>query len=711
MKFTVNLFILTLLTFNSFIFAVPQGQENKKFRPSEKSYKWADKQLKKMTLDEKIGQLIHIGINAQYLSQDSAEYKELMRQVRENKVGGVIVFVGGLYETVHLVNRMQENSNIPLLISADFETGVGMRFFDAINFPWNMAVSATGNAELARKQGEIIGREARAMGVHQVFAPVVDVNNNADNPVINVRSYGENPLEVAKFGAAFAQGLQSQNVLATAKHFPGHGDTAVDSHRGLPVIDFSRERLEKTEFVPFRALINAGIGSVMISHISMPKLDSEEVKPLKESTKASYTESEVITDGTTIPATLSTKIVTDILRKDMNFDGLIVTDAMDMSGLTLYFNPAEAAVRAILAGNDVLLKTTFPEAMINGIREAVKNGRITEARINEAVRRQLAWKHQLGLVERKITPIEGIDKVVSNNEMRQLTSEIANNAITLVKNEGNVLPLAKDKKLFFLGITNGDDKGFISNTFQRNLRANGYNFDAIILDERSTQAEIQNALKKANEAEIIVSGLFGRVRSGAANSVGIPAKPADALREILKSDKKVINIAFGNPYLLRSFPEMKTYIVAYGDMRSLQNATADALSGKIEFMGKLPISVSNYQIGTGLNVLPKALKLYVPGYPSMSRAKKVEGDVRVEVNIDTEGNVSEAKVLEGNDLLKENAEKEAKKSKFEKSQTPINRKVTIIYQFRLNPTDAEIKRSNERSGKGFMSFPYEILVY
>jgi beta-N-acetylhexosaminidase len=601
MNYLISFFLIIFIFCSNIVASTNErSQDLKKFRPSEKSHKWADKQLKKMTLDEKIGQLVHIGINAQYLAQDSAEYKELMRQVRDLKVGGVIVFVGGLYETVHLVNRMQENAKTPLLISADFETGLGMRFFETVNFPWAMAISATGNADFAYKQGVIVGREAKAMGVHQVFAPVVDVNNNADNPVINVRSYGENPLEVAKFGAAFSRGLQSQNVLATAKHFPGHGDTNVDSHRGLPVINFTRERLEKTEFVPFRELIKSGVGSVMISHISMPQLDSEEVKPLKESTKASYTDSEVINEGTTIPATLSNKIVTDILKKDMNFDGLVVTDAMDMSGLTLYFNPAEAAVRAILAGNDVLLKTTFPDEMIRGLREAVKSGRLTEARIDESVRKQLAWKHQLGLSEKKITPIEQIDKVVSNSEMRSLSSEIANNAITLVKKEANALPLPKDKKIFFLGITNGEDRGFIANTFQRTLRANGYRFETVVLDRTATPEELKFTLDKASEADIIVTGLFGRVRSGAAESVGIPNKPAEVLRQILKSDKKVINIAFGNPYLLRSFPEMKTYIVAYGDMRSLQSETAEALAGKIEFKGKLPISVGNYPIGTGL---------------------------------------------------------------------------------------------------------------
>ncbi|MGI8670035.1 MAG: glycoside hydrolase family 3 protein, partial [Aridibacter sp.] len=362
---TIFSFLLSFFSFSTIINA------QTKFRPSEKDYKNADKLLKKMSLDEKIGQLVHIGINADFINQDSAEFQRLKRQITENKVGGITIFVGGVYETVHLVNRMQEAAKIPLLISADFETGVRMRFSDAVNFPWNMAVAATGNPEFAKRMGMITAREARTMGVQQDFAPVVDVNNNANNPVINVRSFGENPADVARFGIAFVEGLQSGNVLATIKHFPGHGDTAIDSHRGLPVIDYSRERFEQTEFVPFRSLINSGAGSVMISHISMPQLDSEIVKPLKNSIKAEYTEDEVITENTTIPATLSKNIVTGILKNDMKFDGLIVTDAMDMSGLTKYFQQDEAAVRAILAGNDVLIKPASADDTIRGIEEAV----------------------------------------------------------------------------------------------------------------------------------------------------------------------------------------------------------------------------------------------------------------------------------------------------------------------------------------------------
>jgi beta-glucosidase-like glycosyl hydrolase len=242
----------------------------------------SDKLLKKMSVEEKVGQLVHVGINARFANQNSSYFKELRRQVVDNKIGGIIFFGAPIYETTILANRMQEAAEVPLLMSLDAETGIGMRFEDATNFPWAMAVAATGNPEYARRMGVITGREAKAIGIQHVYAPVLDVNNNADNPVINVRSFSEDPETVARFGTAFIQGIQSQNVIATAKHFPGHGDTNVDSHRGLPIIDHSRESLEKTELVPFRAAIKAGVASIMIAHIALPQIDGEEIKPLKE---------------------------------------------------------------------------------------------------------------------------------------------------------------------------------------------------------------------------------------------------------------------------------------------------------------------------------------------------------------------------------------------------------------------------------------------
>ena len=597
-KIIVFLFTICLLNLS---FYLPVSAQNAKFSPSEKALKWADRRLKKMSADEKAGQIVQIGINARYLNQDSYEFKELRRQIVENKLGGIVLFGAPIYESVQLVNRMQEAAAMPLLIAIDAETGVGMRFNDAENFPWNMAVAATGNPEFARRVGEITGREARALGILQVYAPVLDVNNNAENPVINVRSYGENPADVGRFGAAFIEGLQSQKIIATAKHFPGHGDTAVDSHRGLPIINLPRTRLDQVELPPFQQAINAGVASIMVAHIALPLIDPTEIKPLKNFVQGDAEEgAEIVTEKATMPATLSSIIQTDLLRKEMNFQGLIVTDAMSMSGLTIYFNQDEAAVLAVLAGADILEKPADVDATVKGLKAAVASGRISEERLNQSVRKILAWKYELGLDKRKITPLDAIDKTVSSEDSRRLSNEIAENAITLVKNETGVLPLAKDKKVFLLGITNGEDRNFAAGTLQRTLRQAGIKLEAIILDERSTGEEINAARTKAGEADIVLAGLFGRVRSGAKNSVGIPETGAKLLRELLATDKKVVSLSFGNPYLLNNFPEMKTYVVAYGDMSSLQRATARALVGEIPFKGKLPISLGEYKAGTGL---------------------------------------------------------------------------------------------------------------
>src|SRR5215510_2356359 len=277
-----------------------------KRNPSSAALKWANEQLRKMSLEEKVGQLISVGVNATFLNQESDAYRTLKRQVEETKIGGIVLFRGPVYESVILMNRMQQLARYPLLVSADLEAGAGMRFDDTVNFPWNMAVAATGNPDFARRQGEITAREARALGVQQIFAPVVDVNNNAANPVINVRSYGEDPSDVARFAAALTEGLQSAGVIATAKHFPGHGDTAVDSHRGLPEINVTRARLNSVEFVPFQSAVNAGIGSVMVGHIALPQIDATAVKPLPRAIKGKPIETdeagEIIEDKATMPA-------------------------------------------------------------------------------------------------------------------------------------------------------------------------------------------------------------------------------------------------------------------------------------------------------------------------------------------------------------------------------------------------------------------------
>ena len=577
--------------------------------PSSAALKWANEELKKMSLEEKVGQLISVGVNATFLNQESDAYRTLKRQVEENKIGGIILFRGPVYESVILVNRMQQLARIPLLISADLEAGAGMRFDDTVNFPWNMAVAATGNPDFARRQGEITAREARALGVQQIFAPVVDVNNNAANPVINVRSYGEDPADVARFAAAFTEGAQAAGAIATAKHFPGHGDTAVDSHRGLPEINVSRERLNSVEFVPFQATVNAGIGSVMVGHIALPQIDSTAIKPLPRNIKTKPIDTdeggEIIDEKATMPATLS-PVMGRILRNDLKFSGMIVTDAMSMSGLTIYFTPEESAVRALEAGADMLLKPADVDATFRGVREAVKSGRLTEQRLEESARKLLAWKYDLGLVEQRLTPIDAIDRIVGSRDVNKLAGEIAERAITLVRDEDKLLPLKNlkpDARVFNLAITNGDDRNWISNPFVTRLNRGGLKVETIVLDDRSSDQDVQKAIERAKSADAVFCSMYGRVRSGQASSVGLPNAGSRALNALIEAKTPVIGISFGNPYLLQNYPGLRTYLVAYGDMPSLQHAAARALLGEIDIGGRLPISLPGlYPRGTGIQL-------------------------------------------------------------------------------------------------------------
>lgn len=577
-------------------------------RPSKDALKWADKQLKQMSLEQKVGQLISVGVNATFLNQDSAAFNALRHQIVDNHVGGIILFRGPVYESVVLVNRMQELAKHPLLISADLEAGAGMRFDDTVNFPWAMATAATGNPEYARRAGDVTAREARALGVYHVYAPVADVNNNAANPVINVRSYGEDPAAVGRFVAAFVEGVQNAGVIATAKHFPGHGDTAVDSHRGLPEINVTRERLNSVELVPFRAAVNAGVGSVMDGHIALPRIDPTVITPLPRNRKVGPIDTdeagEIVIEKGTMPTTLSPKI-NAILRDDLQFDGLIVTDAMSMSGLTLYFTQEEASVRALEAGADQLLKPADADAAFRGVIAAVKNGRLTEQRIEQSARKILAAKYDLGLVKQRITPIDEIDRIVSGKQAGLLAEEIARHAITLVRNDAGLLPLnlTPASKVFNLAITNGDDRLWITQTFNGTMSRGGIKLETIVLDDRSSEAEVKKALDAAGHADVVLVSMYGRVRSGQARSVALPEPGAKALNTLIERQKPLVGISFGNPYLLMNFPKLQTYMVAYGDMPSLQKATAEALLGKNNISGRLPISLPGlYPLGAGIQL-------------------------------------------------------------------------------------------------------------
>jgi len=468
-----------------------------------------------------------------------------------------------------------------------------------------MAAGATGDPEYARRMGEITGREARALGIQHVLAPVVDVNNNAANPVINVRSFGEDPVAVGRFAAAFIKGAQSSGVIATAKHFPGHGNTATDSHRGLPSLNFSLADLNRVELVPFKSAVEAGVGSVMVGHVALPQIDPAGVNPLPRDQKIRAIDTtetgEIIVEGMSTPASMSQPIGS-LLTHDLGFKGLVVTDALSMSGLTVYFTQEEAGVRALLAGADMLLKPADVDACIRGVLTAVRSGRLTEKRIDESARKILAAKYDLGLVKERITSIDEVDVEVSKPAALQLAREIAEHAITLVRNDANLLPLkpAPETRVLNLALVNGETN---TTPFTWPLAAAGYKVETVVLDERSTEAEAQKAMEKARSASFVIASLYGRVRTGSTNSIGLPQTGVKALNAMLDAKIPVVGISFGNPYLLQSLPGLSTYVIAYGDMPALQQAAARSLLGEIDTTGKLPISLPGlYPRGTGIQL-------------------------------------------------------------------------------------------------------------
>ena len=392
-----------------------------------------------MTLRDEVAQLIFISFHGAAPNSRSREYRKFMAQIRDTKVGGLILvnWSNGRviqkaepYAVAAFLNRMQRLAKTPLMVSGDFERGASMRVDGTTVFPHAMAFGAAGNPAYSRYEGEVTAREARALGVHWIYYPVADVNNNPDNPIINIRSFGENPEAVAAQVKAFIEGAHADKknyALATVKHFPGHGDTAVDSHMNMPVITADRERLDRVELVPFKAAIEAGVDSVMTAHIAVPALSPPG-----------------------IPSTLSPAILTDLLKKDLGFKGIVVTDALEMAGIVKDFSTGDAAVRALEAGADVLLMPTDPDAVVKAVTAAVQSGRLTRQRIQESVVKVLAAKERVGLDRKRFVDLEGISDIVDSPESNEKAQEIADHAVTLVRNNGAMIPLAAPDKACYV---------------------------------------------------------------------------------------------------------------------------------------------------------------------------------------------------------------------------------------------------------------------
>jgi beta-N-acetylhexosaminidase len=583
-------------------------------RLTPKEEQWVRRTLGSLTLEEKIGQMFLADGNAVFMNRESEAYKQLVRHVVENKVGGVLWFRSDVWATAVMTNRLQQMSKLPLLVASDLEMGLGMRLDDTPWWPPNMAVAATGDVKYARLQGEVTAREARAVGINWLFAPVVDVNNNPQNPVINVRSYGEDPREVAAFAAAFVEGAQAAGILACAKHFPGHGDTATDSHIGLPVVDADRRRLDQVELVPFSEVIMRGIGSVMSAHISLPKIEPEPAAPVRELSEAERARAEFhsVTEPdaarVTRPATLSPKIVGGILRGDLKFGGLIVTDAMNMAGVAARYDAATSSVLAVKAGVDVIEKCPDIDAGIRGVKEAVARGEISEARINESAERILRAKAALGLIERRTVAAEEVDLAVSAPQSLAVAEEIADRSITLVRDDAKLLPLKSAggrPRLINVTFTD-DDAAFGTQPFVGELASRGMLSGSVTLDQRAGEAEVKRLLGRLDgdggKFDAVVFSVVVRARSGK-GSVALPPVGARLAEELTRRGQPLVVISFGNPYLLAAMPQAKAYIAAYSPFPFSQRAAARALAGEIDVTGRLPVSLPGlHQRGHGLRV-------------------------------------------------------------------------------------------------------------
>jgi beta-N-acetylhexosaminidase len=572
--------------------------------------RWVAATLKKMTLDEKVGQLLVSSFASEYLSTDSSEYEALAKAVHEYKIGGFHVFGGtepapdvlldANYGTVTLgqplaaasiLNRLQAIAPYPLLNSADFETGVGFRLEGATTFPRNMAFGATGDETLAYDAGKITAIESRAIGVQVNFAPVVDVNNNPRNPVINTRSYGEDPALVAKLGSAYVRGLQDGGMIATLKHFPGHGDTDVDSHLGLPIVKDPRDALEATEFPPFKAGIAAGAGAVMTAHIEMPALDP----------------------SPNTPTTLSQPIVSGVLRHDLGFNGLIYTDSMGMAGVTQLYKPGDAAVRAFKAGNDIVLHSPDDGAAFAGLKAAVESGEISRERLDASVERILRAKARTGLHRTRAVSLDALPNVVGGRAHQAVADEVSRRSITLVRDQRSQVPLtaARDAQVLYLSILDspgGWRIGAPSRTFIPELKQRWRNVTSVELTERSTANEVELVRAMAPRYDAIVASVFVRAASGSGR-MDLPANMQALLRALARQTEQsrtpFVAVLFGNPYTATFLPDVPAILLTYDFYDRAERSAVRALAGETPITGRLPITLPGLaDRGAGLDRRP-----------------------------------------------------------------------------------------------------------
>jgi len=583
--------------------SAPEAEDRLRLRPPASAEgggggeeAWDRATLEGLTLRQKAAQLVFPWVLGDFAAQGTEAHDRAQAWVEEDEVGGIIVSVGSPSEVAVKINDLQSHAPLPLLVAADLESGPGFRFHGAVHlpggvplggatlFPPLMAVGATDDASLAHAMGRITALEARALGIHLPFAPVLDVNNNPENPIINTRSFGEDPERVARLGVAFIRGIQEHGAMATAKHFPGHGDTETDSHVDLPVIRIDRARMDSVELVPFRAAVDAGVGAVMTAHLSVPDLTGSEA----------------------IPATLSEAVLRDLLRADLGFRGLVVTDALDMEAIERGFPPGEAAVRALEAGADILLMPPDPTAAIEGVVEAVEEGRISEERLDTSVGRLLALKEEMGLDGNRHVDVATVPHRVGVEPHREVAREVARRSLTLLKNRRNLLPLLGTRSADVVSVTYRRPYDLLAGRFfDEALREIYPGLVTARVDRDTPEAVYEGLLRRAGSSDLVVVSLHVSAVSSA-GSVAVPDEVSSFVETLEAWRIPHIVISFGNPYLLAEFPGVQAYLLAWGGGQESQRAVVDALFGRIPIRGRLPTRIPpDFEIGDGIQLEAK----------------------------------------------------------------------------------------------------------
>lgn len=586
-----------------------QGHKPGPVQLTAEGRQWVEKTLKKLSLEEKVGQMLNIRYFTDFQNFDSDGYKQFRDTLRKYHIGSIVltVHVDGPtllknppLEVAAIANQLQRDSELPLLIAADFERGLASRVSSVPSFPDAMAFGAIGDPAYARRFGAITAEESRAIGIQWNLFPVADVNSNPQNPIINTRSFGEDPAEVGDLVAAFIQGSREHGMLTTVKHFPGHGDTGTDSHLGVAQVEGNLAHIQAVEIPPFRKAIEAGVDSVMVAHLAVPALDADPNKV----------------------ATISSSIIDGVLKTQLGFKGVVVTDALEMRGLTSLYPPqqgsatAKAAVDAVKAGNDVILWPTDLDGAFRGIVGAVQRGEISESRIDESVRKVLEMKASVGLDQSRQVDLEQVPYLVSKPEDLQFAQQVADQSVTLVRNNGQVLPLAKlqppptESETFRAPIQAGNQvvaiiladtiRGESGHGFENALKLRRADATVFYVDNSVAAAlspEIIQAVKAAGKVVVAayvvpVAAKQVMVNGKLVNSVGLEQATGSVLAQVLESaSAKTVVVAMGNPYVAQNFPAIQSYICTYSNASSSELSAVKVLFGELQPQGKLPVTL------------------------------------------------------------------------------------------------------------------------